>query len=169
MLPLVRVIQFECSPSVEWKSFSRAGYLIELPWKLQSLVDSCDFAWSRGHLYKESCAPNYRKSLLVCPCRRQLTCLHATMEVLALADFVREEPFRPGFGGRQLVFTNSSGISNRPPHKSFARTSHNLPQGVVNNSQPGVVGLLANGHVQRKQHFSVVCLTFKNNMPIKHI
>ena len=76
-----------------------------------------------------------------------------------MADFVREEPFRPGFGGRQLVFTNSSGISNRPPHKSFARTSHNLPKGVVNNSQPGVVGLLAIGHVQRKQHFSVVCVS----------
>ena len=87
-----------------------------------------------------------------------VTCLHATMEVLALADFVREEPFRPGFGGRQLVFTNSSGISNRPPHKSFARTSHNLPQGVGNNSQVGAMGLLANGRVQRKEHFSVVCL-----------
>ena len=63
------------------------------------------------------------------------------MEVLALADFVREEQFRPGFGGSQLVFTNSSGISNRPPHKSFARTSHNLPQGVGNNSQVGAMGL----------------------------
>ena len=85
-----------------------------------------------------------------------VTCLHATMEVLALTDFVREEPFRPGFGGRQLVFTNSSGISNRPPHKSFARTSHNLPQGVGINSQVGAMGLLANSRVQRKEHFSVV-------------
>ena len=75
------------------------------------------------------------------------------MEVLALADFVREEPFRPGFGGRQLVFTNSSGISNRPPHKSFARTSHNLPQGVGNNSQVGAMGLLAIGRCAAKRAF----------------
>ena len=76
------------------------------------------------------------------------------MEVLALADFVREEPFRPGFGGRYLQIVR---VFQTAPLTKVLR-GHNLPQGVGNKSQPGEVGLLANGHVQRKQHFSVVCV-----------
>ena len=149
-----RVVSFECPPSVEWKSFSLAGYLIEL------FTDTVVSRWLlRLLLALRASIPGALWTKLQqispgMPMPQTVTCLHATKEVSPWLILFEKSHFGRFRGKR--VFTNSSGISNRPPHKSFARTSHNIPQGVVNNSQPGVVGLLANGHVQRKQHFSVV-------------